>query len=105
MQIVINKTKHGIYVNGGILVPGTNTLDEFDGEAAQAKFFVEAGEIEIKDSSKMTEKEQQEAVDKATTKNTLEKLEKTFKKVDTSKRKKTLDDFDKAVKEAEDSGK
>ena len=105
MKIVNNKTKHGIYVNGLMLVPGTNPIDTFDETTSQVKAFVDDGSLEIKEADKMTEKEQQDAVNNANTKASLEKLAKTFKKVDTSKQKKKLDDFDTAVKEAEAASK
>lgn len=105
MKIVNNKTKHGIYVNGVILVPGSNPLDNFDETTAQVKAFVESEDLEIKESEKMTEKEQQAAINNANTATALEKLAKTFKKADASKQRKKLEDFDKAVKEAESNDK
>lgn len=100
MKIVNNKTMHGVFCNGIMLVPGTNCIDDFDASTTDAKFFTEDGTIEIKDSDKMDDKEQAEAVKNANTHATLDTLQKTFKKVDTSKQKKKLDDFENAVKKA-----
>lgn len=104
MKIVHNKTLHCIFANGILLIPGTNCLESFDENTDAAKHFIDIEEITVKDSEKMSEKEQQKAVDNATTHANLETLRKTFKKVDTSKRKKTLTDYDKAVDEAMANG-
>lgn len=100
MKIVTNKTKHGVFCNGVMLVPGTNCIDKFDEASFDAKTCIEDGYIDVKDSEKMTEAEQKQAVSNANTHATLETLQKTFKKVDTSSQKKKLDDFDKAIKKA-----
>lgn len=100
MKIVTNKTLHCIYVNGSLLVPGTNCLDTFDAENACAKAFIDAHDLVVSDAEKMDEKAQEEAIKNANTHATLEKLGKTFKKADISKQKKKLDDFDKSVNEA-----
>lgn len=101
MKIVINKTSHGIYAAGHLLVPGTNCLEKFDETKYDVKKLAGLGQIVVKDPEKMSEAEQVEAVEKTNLQSTLETLGKTFKNVDTSKRKKKLDDYDKAVKDAE----
>lgn len=100
MKIVINKKKHCIFANKQFLVPGTNVLESFNSEANDVKMLLSAGEIEVKDSENMDEKAQEEAVAKTNTQEILEKVGKTFKKVDTAKRKKELDDYDKKNKSA-----
>lgn len=100
MKIVINKTLHGIYVNRTMLVPGTNCLDDFDDSTYEAKYFIDNEDIVVQEPSKMTEKEKEKAVENANTTATLDKLQKNFKGVDTSKRRKVLDKFDKDVADA-----
>lgn len=102
MKLVTNKTKHGIYCNGVMLVPGTNCLDEFDEENVAAKAFIEEESIDVKDSKKMTKKEKENAVANANTHATLDTLQKTFRDVDTSKQKSKLDKFDADIKKAEE---
>lgn len=100
--IVINKSTHGIFACGKLLVPGTNCVEGIDVEASDIQSFVEQGELEIKDLKKMDDKEKAEVVEKTNTQATLEELEKidAFNGVDTKKRKGKLDDYDKAVAEA-----
>ncbi|MCF0223835.1 MAG: hypothetical protein HUK20_06165 [Fibrobacter sp.] len=100
--IVINKSTHGIYANGHLLVPGTNCIEGLDSEASDIKSFVEQGELEIKDVSKLDDKAKAEIVEKTNTQTILEELGKmdAFKNVDTKKRKGKLDDYDKANEES-----
>lgn len=100
MKVIINKTKHGIFCNGVMLVPGTNCLEAFDDASFDAKTCIDREDIVVSDADKMTAKEQEKAVENANTHATLETLQKKFKNVDTSKQKKKLDDFEKQIKEA-----
>lgn len=96
--IVINNTERAIFADGKMLIPGTNVLDSFDTEKGDVKAFVANGELNVKESDKMDDKAKEEAVENITSRETLEKVEKTFPKLDTSKAKKKLDKFDELLK-------
>ena len=96
--IVINNTEHSIYADGKFLIPGTNVLESFDSKKSDAEAFIKNKEITVKDSEKMTKEEKGKAVEEITNRETLEKVEKTFPDLDTSKAKKRLDKFDDQLK-------
>lgn len=98
MKIVINNTERAIFADGKLLIPGTNVVDSFDAEKGDVKSFIENGEIEVNDSEKMDAKAQEKAVENITSRDTLEKVEKTFPKLDTKKAKNKLDKFDEQLK-------
>lgn len=100
MKVVINETFHGIYCNGIMLVPGTNCLDKFDDETYEAKMYIDAGDLSVKDSSKMDKSDKAKAVKEATSHETLDTLKKNFKDVDITAKKKQLEKFDKEIAEA-----
>ncbi|MBO7412847.1 MAG: hypothetical protein J6U20_04195 [Fibrobacter sp.] len=98
MKIIINNTERAIFADGKLLIPGTNVLEAFDAEQGDVKSFIENGELEVKDADKMDDKAKEKAVENVTNRETLEKVEKTFPKLDTSKAKKKLDNFDEQLK-------
>ena len=55
MKIVINNTEHAIYADGKLLIPGTNVLDKIGSDKSDVKAFIKNGDIEIKDSEKLSE--------------------------------------------------
>lgn len=98
MKIVINNTESAIFADGKLLIPGTNVLPSFNEEDGSVKSFVKNGDLEVKDSEKMDDKDKAKAVEEITNRDTLEKVEKTFPKLDTSKAKKKLDKLDEQLK-------
>ena len=97
-KIVINNTTSAIFADGKLLIPGTNVLDSFNTEKSDVKAFIENGDLEVNDQSKMDDKAKDKAVSNITNRETLEKIETAFPKLDTSKAKKKLDAFDEALK-------
>lgn len=97
-KIVINNTESAIFADGKLLIPGTNVLDSFDTEKGDVKAFIENGNLDVKDSDKMDDKAKEKAVENITSRETLDKVEKTFPKLDTKKAKAKLDKFDEQLK-------
>lgn len=100
MKVVINHTESAIFACGMLLIPGTNVVedDKFDETKSDAKPFIDGGQLSVKDTAKMTDKDKAEAVDNVTNRKNLEALEKNVKGVDTSKAKKKLDLLDEQLK-------
>lgn len=97
-KIVINNTTSAIFADGKLLIPGTNVLDSFDTEKSDVKAFIENGDLEVNYQAKMDDKAKNKAVSNITNRETLEKFEKAFPNVDSSKAKKKLDAFEDALK-------
>lgn len=100
MKVVINNTTAAIYASGKLLIPGTNVLEdnEFDAEKADAKAFIEGGELSVKDSDKMTDADKKKAVENVTNRETVKSLKKAVKGIDTKAAEEMLDKFEEQLK-------
>lgn len=98
MKIVINNTDHAIYADGKLLIPGTNVLDKIGSDKPDVKAFVKNGDLEIKDSDKLSDADKAKAVDNVTSHDTLDKLKDAVPGIDASKAEKTLKKFDDQIK-------
>lgn len=98
MKIVINNTEQAIYADGKLLIPGTNVLDKIGSDKSDVKAFIKNGDIEIKDSEKLSEADKAKAVDNVTSHDALDKLKNAVPGIDASKAEKTLKKFEDQIK-------
>lgn len=97
MKFVINTTSHAIYVDGTLLIPGTNALSKFDEKKAAS--FISNGDVEIKEGSKISDADKKKVIDNANTSATIKAVKKAFPGLDTSSQEEKIGKFEKQIKD------
>lgn len=100
MKIVFNNTLSILNYNDEKIMPGSNVVESFDESHPIIGLYINSGDLEVFDSSKMTLKEKNKALIEATSISTIDKLKSLFKELKTEEQKKKINDFSKKFNES-----